>query len=152
MKYDWDKLNSLQLGRYAEYFTKMEFTLYGFDIYEPEVDNKGIDFIIRKSENMYFEIQVKSIYKGNYVFMPKDKFKLKENLYLVLVMFERFKPPKLYLIPSIAWYKPNKYLVSRDYPGKKSKPEWGLYLANKNILFLSKYEFDKMVQNLVVEI
>jgi len=37
-KFDWGQLKSLQLGRYAEYFAKMEFTLLGFDVYEPEVD------------------------------------------------------------------------------------------------------------------
>ena len=26
---DWTKLNRLQLGRYAEYFAKMEFASYG---------------------------------------------------------------------------------------------------------------------------
>ncbi len=41
--YDWGKLNHLQLGRYAEYFVKMEFTRHGFDVYSAEVDDKGID-------------------------------------------------------------------------------------------------------------
>jgi len=40
----WSKLSTLQLGRYAEYFVKMEFTLHGFDVYSAEVDDKGIDF------------------------------------------------------------------------------------------------------------
>ena len=46
--YDWGKLNSMQLGRYAEYFVKMEFTRHGFDVYTAEVDDKGIDFVVRK--------------------------------------------------------------------------------------------------------
>jgi hypothetical protein len=29
-RYDWSRLNHLQFGRYAEYFVKMEFALYGF--------------------------------------------------------------------------------------------------------------------------
>jgi hypothetical protein len=36
MRYDWARLNPLQVGRYAEYFTKMEFTLYGFEVYTSE--------------------------------------------------------------------------------------------------------------------
>ena len=56
MKFDWTKLSSIQLGRYAEYFVKMEFTLLGFDVYEPEIDDKGIDFIIRKDLNKFYEI------------------------------------------------------------------------------------------------
>lgn len=46
-RYTWSRLSSLQLGRYAEYFVKMEFTLYGFDVYTSEVDDRGIDFVIR---------------------------------------------------------------------------------------------------------
>jgi len=38
----WSKLNHLQLGKYAEYLVKMEFTRYGFDVYATEVDDKGI--------------------------------------------------------------------------------------------------------------
>ena len=41
----WSKLNHLQLGRYAEYFTKMEFTSYGYEVYTSEVDDHGIDFV-----------------------------------------------------------------------------------------------------------
>ena len=40
--------------------SKMEFTRHGFDVYEPEVDQRGIDFVIRKSEGKYYEMQVKS--------------------------------------------------------------------------------------------
>jgi len=60
-KYDWSRLTHLQVGRFAEYFVKMEFTLYGFDVYQAEVDDKGIDFVIRKGHERYFDIQVKSI-------------------------------------------------------------------------------------------
>jgi len=148
MKFDWGKLNPLQLGRYAEYFAKMEFTLLGFDVYEPEVDDKGIDFIIRKGENSFYEIQVKSNFKGNYIFMQKDKFALRKNLYLVLVLFTQASPPELYLIPSTAWLTPNDLLVSHDYPGKKSKPEWGINLSKKNSQILSEYEFDKVAEKI----
>jgi hypothetical protein len=148
MKFDWGKLNSLQLGRYAEYFAKMQFTLLGFDVYESEVDDKGIDFIIRKNEDSFYEIQVKSNFKGNYIFMQKDKFTLRKNLYLVLVLFTQASSPELYLIPSTAWLKPNKLLVSHDYPGKKSKPEWGINLSKKNLLILSEYEFDRITETL----
>jgi hypothetical protein len=147
-KFDWEKLNHLQLGRYAEYFAKMEFTLLGFDVYEPEVDDKGIDFIIRKDENKFYEIQVKSIFKGNYTFMSKDKFILRTNLYLVLVLFNEGKSPELYLIPSNAWLQKDELLVNFDYIGKKSKPEWGINLSKKNLPKLSKYEFDKVAKTL----
>ena len=35
----WDKLNQRQLGRYGEYYAKMEFASYGYDVYTSEVDD-----------------------------------------------------------------------------------------------------------------
>ncbi len=90
VEYRWSDLDKLQLGRYAEYYAKMEFTRYGFDVYEPEVDQRGIDFVIRKPEGKYHEIQVKSKRNLGYVFFRKDKFQLSKNLYAVIVLlFEK---------------------------------------------------------------
>ena len=44
---DWTKLNNLQLGKYAEYFAKMEFAKYGLDVYTSEVDDHGVDFVVK---------------------------------------------------------------------------------------------------------
>ena len=44
-RYDWDRLNKQQVGAYAEYFVKMELTMYGFQVYATEIDDRGIDFI-----------------------------------------------------------------------------------------------------------
>lgn len=75
-RYKWSRLNHLQLGRYAEYFVKMEFTLFGFDVYTAEVDDKGIDFVVRKDATQYYDVQVKSVFKSTYIFMQKEKFDL----------------------------------------------------------------------------
>ncbi|AEA47642.1 hypothetical protein [Archaeoglobus veneficus] len=131
-KYNWSRLNRLQIGRYAEYFVKMEFTLFGFEVYTAEVDDRGIDFVVRK-DNRYYDVQVKSARGLNYIFFPKDKFSPRDNLLAAIVLFFDGEPPQLYLIPSKEWLKPNALLVSRDYEGKKSKPEWGLNLSKKNL-------------------
>jgi len=80
---DWDKLNHLQIGRYAEYLIKMELTAYGCDVYTSEVDDRGIDFVVRKDSNTYYDIQVKSLRmkSSNYVFILKEKFILRNNLF-----------------------------------------------------------------------
>ena len=43
----WSNLNHMQLGKYAEYYAKMEFTSYGYDVYTSEVDDHGVDFVAR---------------------------------------------------------------------------------------------------------
>lgn len=147
-KYNWDRLNHLQLGRYAEYFAKMEFTLYGFDVYTAEVDDRGIDFVVRRDSDRYYDVQVKSSRKLNYIFFPKGKFDLRDNLLAAVVLFIASEAPQLYLIPSTAWCEPNALFVSRDYEGKKSKPEWGLNLSRKNLPLLARFSFDMAVQGL----
>lgn len=149
MKNDWSKLNSIQLGRYAEYFTKMEFTKAGFDVFTSEVDDKGIDFIIRKNENDYFDLQNKSIRfpRTKYVFMSKIKFQPRRNLILALVIFEQNKEQTLLLIPSLDWIKKSHpALKERNYVGKKSKPEWGLDITKSNIDELKQiYNFNEQI-------
>jgi len=102
-KHDWSRLTHLQVGRFAEYFVKMGFTLYGFDVYQAEVDDKGIDFVIRNGHDRYFDIQVKSIRGLNYVFFPKRCFKLRETLSAAVVIFLPAQMPEIFLIPSLAW-------------------------------------------------
>lgn len=148
MTHKWDHLNTLQLGKYAEYFVKMEFTLAGFDVYAPEVDDKGIDFIARKNENTYYDIQVKSVRGFKYIFFQKHKFGLRKNLLAAIVLFNEAKPPEIYLIPSLEWSIPNELLVSHDYDGKKSKPEWGLNISKKNLGSMNKFEFNKIIETL----
>ncbi|MGJ0909206.1 hypothetical protein [Clostridium botulinum] len=53
---NWSKLSALQLGRYAEYFTKMEFASYGLEVYTTEVDDNGIDFIAKDKNGRFYEI------------------------------------------------------------------------------------------------
>ena len=69
-KYQWSKLNHMQIGRYAEYLAKMEFTAFDFDVFTAEVDDKGIDFVLRKHDMLYYDVQVKSSRDMTYIFFP----------------------------------------------------------------------------------
>ena len=148
MRFEWSKLNKLQLGRYAEYFVKMEFTKQGFDVYSSEVDDRGIDFVVRKEPSTYYDIQVKSVRGTGYVFFPKNKFILRKNLIAAIVIFVENEPPGIYLIPSETWQKPDALLKSYDYVGKKSPPEWGLNLCKRNLPLLSKFAFNNIIEKL----
>ena len=150
MRFDWKNLNRQQVGAFAEYFVKMELTMYGFQVYGSEVDDRGIDFVARYEKGPYFSVQVKSLRKPGYVFMEKGKFEISPDWYLALAILDQGKAPRLYLIPSEAWKSPNALLVDKDYEGKKSKPEWGLNLSRKNMPLLEEYEFERMVAQLQV--
>ena len=148
MRYNWKNLNRQQVGAFSEYFVKMEMTMYGFQVYSTEVDDRGIDFVTQFEQGDFISIQVKSTRGMNYVYMQKDKFKLSPDLYLALAILDEGVEPKLFLIPSEDWKQPNKLLVDRNYEGKKSKPEWGLNLSRKNMELLEKYSFDLMADKL----
>ena len=145
----------MQVGKYAEYFVKMEFTKYGFDVYTSEVDDKGIDFVVCTSEpRKYYDVQVKSARQAksgsfNYIFFRQEYFKLRENLYAAIVLLVDGNLPELYLVPSIVWHHPGSLFVKRDYGAlKKSKPEWGLNLSKKNLPLLSEYAFEAVVKKI----
>ena len=147
----WSKLGKQQLGRYAEYLVKMELTLHGLDVYTAEVDDKGIDFIVRKDSQHYYDIQVKSARGLTYVFFPKSKFSPRANLYAAFVHFIGEDQKKLYLIPSIEWLEPNNLLVYREYKGLKSAPEFGINLSKVNLPLLNEFAFDAVVDQLQSE-
>ena len=147
-KYDWTRLSHLQLGRFAEYLAKMECTLYGLDVYTLEVDDKGIDFIIRKDTTVYYDMQVKAVRDLNYIFFHKDKFAPHPNLFAIVALFTCGSMPDLYLIPSTTWLSPNALFASNDYEDKKSKPEWGLRLSEKNLPMLEPFTFDRIAPTL----
>ncbi|MBS1828813.1 MAG: DUF4365 domain-containing protein [Acidobacteria bacterium] len=141
-RHNWSRLNRLQLGRYAEYLVKMEFVLFGCDVFSSEVDDHGIDFVIRTRTGNHYDVQVKSFRleagKGTpYVFLQKSKFVIDPRLVLVLVQFVGGEPPSLWMIPSCVDGQPNRIFESRDYgEGKQSSPEWGLTLSKKKLALL----------------
>jgi hypothetical protein len=149
--YKLSKLNKLQLGRYAEYYAKMEFASYGFEVYTSEVDDHGIDFIAKGKNGKFYELQVKAVRQSNYVYMQKDKWNIfAPNIYLILLIIEEGRLPDVYLIPSAAWQSPNELLCDKDYGGLKSKPEYGLNLSKKNMPILESYGLENMIQELGV--
>ena len=147
-RFQWSELNNQQVGAYTEYFVKMELTMYGLQVYETEVDDRGIDFVTRYKRGPYLEIQVKSLRSLGYVFMEKAKFQLHENTYLALGLLRQDTAPELFLIPSNVWQLPNGLFVERNYEGLKSKPEWGLNISGKNMAMLQEHAFDKTVLRL----
>jgi hypothetical protein len=133
---EWSKLNHLQSGRYAEYFVKIQFVLLGYEVYSSEVDDRGIAFVLRRDPGLYWDVQVKSIRKTGYVFVTKDKFSIRPNLLMALVVFNDAQEPDLYLIPAMAWLHPNGVPVDRD---SYSKPEYGINLSLRGIAPLAQY-------------
>ena len=137
---NWSGLNHLQLGRYAEYYAKMEFASYGYDVYTSEVDDHGVDFVAKGPDDRFVEVQVKAT-RGSYVFIQQDKIKLDDSHLVCYMRFTDGALPEVYLIPATVWSAPNGVFVSHDYdkPGQSSKPEWGINYSEKNRHLLEPY-------------
>lgn len=151
---NWSKLNHLQLGRYAEYYAKMEFASYGFEVYTSEVDDHGIDFIAKlPGNNKFYEVQVKSVRDYGYVYISKSKMpRLAEDRLVCYLHFVDGQLPDVFVIPAKAWEKPNAVLVDRKYdkPGHKSDPEWGINISRKNYDLISEYSADNWLQEMAI--
>ena len=136
---EWSHLNHLQLGRYAEYYAKMEFASYGYDVYTSEVDDHGVDFVAKPPKGDFIEAQVIST-RGNYVFIQKDKFQLDDRHVVCYMRFRDGALPDVYLFPATVWDTPNAVFVSHDYNNsQKSKSEWGINYSVKNRHLLEPY-------------
>lgn len=146
---NWSVLNSLQLGKYAEYFAKMEFASYGLEVFTSEVDDRGVDFIVKDKMGRFCEIQVKSLRGNGYVFAQKSKFDISnESLFMALLIFKDGFLPKFFLIPAKTWRIPNEVFVDRNYdkPGQTSKPEYGINISNKNHVIMHSFRFEESIK------
>lgn len=148
-RYEWRRLTHLQVGRYAEYHSTMEFTLLGFDVLGADVDDKGIDFVIWRGVADIYDVQVKSIRpkwgSGNNFFTNHLRQR-RRSLLAAVVLFEEDKPASMFLVPSLAWNKTDSLLVSRDNENEKSEPEWDINLSGKTRPLHEHYGFDWQVE------
>ena len=148
---NWSQLTSMQLGRYAEYYAKMEFASYGFEVYTSEVDDHGVDFVAKlPNSNRFLEVQVKSVRDFGYTFITESKMpQLSEDRLVCYLHFEDNKLPDVFVIPATVWANPNAVFVHRKYdkPGQKSKPEYGISISRKHYDLLKPFVADEFFKS-----
>ena len=151
----WSQLTALQLGRYAEYYAKMEFSSYGYEIYSSEVDDHGVDFVVKvPGTDRFYEVQVKSIRNFNFVSILKSKMQnLTDSRLVCFLRFTEDNMPEIFIIPASAWREPNAVFVARDYgkPGQTSKPEWGISISKKNYHLLAPYKAEIQLKEMLLK-
>jgi hypothetical protein len=149
-RYRWSALTNQQVGTFVEYFVKMELTMFGFQVYATEVDDRGVDFIAQFGDGPFLKIQVKSVRSTGYVFMEKSKFSFHEHRFLAFGSLVDEQPPNLFLIPSLEWCTPTALLRERNYgEGLKSSPEWGMNISKRNMALLEPYSFEKTAEAII---
>lgn len=140
------ELTPQKLGTFCEYYAKMALLSYGVSIYTPEIDDHGVDFVA-EGRNGFLKFQVKSTrLSSTYVFMQRKYFDIEDDaMFLFLILLSDGEHPRMYIIPTSAWRQESTVFVSRDYDGKKSKPEHGVNVSRKNMREIEKYAIEKMM-------
>jgi len=151
---DEHKTGGLKRGFFGEYFAEMQFMIHGFEVYKTVVDDRGIDFIIRKPQRPFLEIQVKSVTGNTNIKINRDKFDIKnKHLYLLAIKWVDGKEPEMYIIPSERWGKHDNIFYDSELINKKTgkphkEPQYGLFLSDKNCESLLQYQFEKYIEEI----
>lgn len=133
----WSNLNSLQLGELGEYYAKMLFSSYGYYVFTSEVDDHGVDFVVKNpKDKTYYEVQVKSVRNNNYTYLLKSKTEISDHNLVCYIRFEDGSLPKVYVFPTTVWDNPNTLFSNR-------KKEYGVSYSKKNENLLNAYLAEK---------
>lgn len=148
-RHDWSRLNHLQLGKYAEHLATMRLIELGLEVYSTEVDDRGIDKVVRYAPGRCLEIQVKSVRGYNLTFFTKNKLgdtdeeierRMRSGYCLLFVHFVTDGcEPDIYLIPGYAWLTPNKVLVDNTHGDVQYGPNFELRPSKKNLELLAPW-------------
>jgi hypothetical protein len=134
--YAWSRPNHIQVGEYGEQFVKTEFMRQGLDVRHADVDRRRYELIVRRRDGPWVDVLVRTVRGHNYIFFHKDRFVLRPDFLIAVVILWEGEPPACYLFPSEACKEPNRLLVGHDYEGKQSAPEWGISLSQRGIPLL----------------
>ncbi len=139
----WSNLSHLQLGQYAEYYAKMEFASYGFEVYTSEVDDHGVDFVVKNKAGEFFEVQVKSVRNRNYTYILESKIALDNSHLVCFLLFVDDHLPYCFLFPATVWIQPKGTLFTiRNY----KKREFGINPSKKNQDKLDVFRIEDIIQ------
>lgn len=95
---NWNNLESLKLGKCGELYAEYIFSCLGCMVYEPMVDDHGVDLLIKHNMDFY-RVQVKTVRNYNYTFIKKDNPPIDTTYYLLYVRVLEDKEPQAYLFP-----------------------------------------------------
>lgn len=149
-RHQWTRLNHLQLGRYAEHIATMRFIEAGLEVYTTEVDDRGIDHLVRYAPGRCLEIQVKAVRNRNVTFVLKKHLgstpeeveqRLRSGYCMAFFLFEDGYEPDFFLIPGYAWLSPNALLQDNAAGDRTYGPNFQLNPTTRARAILDRYRF-----------
>ena len=159
-RHQWSKLNHLQIGRYAEYLATMRFIEAGLEVYTTQVDDRGIDHLVRYAPGRCLEIQVKAVRNRNLTFVLKKHLgsspeEIEQRLHcgycMAFFLFEDGSEPDFFLIPGYAWLTSNDLLKDNPEGNKTCGPNFQLNPTKKAQPILDQYRFSTSLLQPIIE-
>ena len=147
LRTSYNHLNTVQKGSVGEAFSKLAFTLEGFEVYDTEYDDRGIDFVVRNESGKFFSVQVKATDETSNPFVKESKFEKSEEFILCAVRLLEGEPPKAYLARGSDW-EAGMECLSYNPGGGDAGPYYEMRFAAKYQPQLAQLEFRTYVARL----
>lgn len=133
-KKTYKHLNKVQKGSFGESYARMMFTLEGFEVYNSEYDDRGIDFVVRNTSGKFFIVQVKTTDNTVNPFIYEDNFMAGNDFIFCAVRIIENEEPSMFLALGSDWEK--------EYDCLNYNPEGGASGPYYEIRFAKKYKND----------
>lgn len=149
LRTSYKHLNNIQKGWFGATYSKLAFTLEGFEVYSSEYDDRGVDFVIRNKSGQFFSVQVKTTIDDTAnPFIKKDKFHSCENFIFCAVRIIEGMKPTLYITRGSDWNS-NKYECLNYNPnGGGHGPYYEICFASKYKDQLKDFEFQTYIERM----
>src|SRR3989338_2071501 len=148
LKTTYKHLNKIQKGSLGVAFSKMAFTLEGFEVYNSEYDDRGIDFIIRNSSGKFFLVQVKTTDDTSNPYIYENKFQKSDDFIFSAVRIIEGKPLSLYIARGSDWDKGEFKCLNYNPKGGSSGAYYEIQFSKKYKNQLSEFEFQKYIEKI----
>jgi hypothetical protein len=141
-EWTWSRLTRAQVRDHGRAIVAAAFEREGFK-------TQPSDAVVHASRGgVALEAHVRTLRKPVYAFWEKRRFELAPTRFAALVLLIDERAPAAFLVPSLAWRSPNRLVVSRDYEGLASEPEWGLNLSGRSMPLLEEYAIARVLRSL----
>ena len=147
LKTSYKHLNTVQKGSFAEAYAKMAFTLEGFEVYTTEYDDRGVDFVIRNNDGIYFSVQVKAAGESVNPFVYAEKFHVSQDFLLCAIRLIEGDVPEIYLAAGTDWDE-EKECPHFNPGGGNAGAYYELRFAKRYSGSLKRHRFENYVQHL----
>ena len=147
LKTSYGHLNTVQKGSLGEAFSKMAFTLEGFEVYDAEYDDRGVDFVVRNSSGRFLCVQVKATDKASNPFIKEDKFRHADDFVFCAVRLIDGDSPVLYVARGSDWGSDLECL-NYNPGGGSSGPYYEIRFAAKYATELTQLEFQRYIERI----